>query len=195
MKNCSGVIFEGNTDEHADGRERKRWTAKCKAAMVMEIIQGKTTVADASRSFDLPHSEIDEWVHEAKKGIDNALRSKPLDIKELHKGDLLICRRRIWLSDVRVSFLKGGLPSWQRVRELILGLKQGLTAVRSPWSSCASVLGLPEARSNIEHEGPAQAASGVLRPIKTMIEEPPSFLTIGRWRICWTSQEHGATVF
>ena len=40
----------------------KRWTAKRKAALVMEIIQGKTTVAEASRSFDLPPSEIEEWV-------------------------------------------------------------------------------------------------------------------------------------
>lgn len=31
----------------------KRWTAKRKTAQVIEIIQGKTTVAEASRSFDL----------------------------------------------------------------------------------------------------------------------------------------------
>ena len=29
----------------------KRWTARRKAALVLEIIQGKTTVAEASRSF------------------------------------------------------------------------------------------------------------------------------------------------
>ena len=34
----------------------KRWMTKRKAALVMEIIQGKTTVAEASRSFDLPPS-------------------------------------------------------------------------------------------------------------------------------------------
>jgi transposase-like protein len=45
----------------------KRWTAKRKAVLVMEIIQGKTTVAEASRSFDLPPSEIEEWVDEAKE--------------------------------------------------------------------------------------------------------------------------------
>ena len=31
----------------------KRWTAKRKTALVVEIIQGKTTMAEASRSFDL----------------------------------------------------------------------------------------------------------------------------------------------
>ena len=38
----------------------KRWTAKRKAALVIEIIQGKTTVAEASRSLDLSPSEIEE---------------------------------------------------------------------------------------------------------------------------------------
>ena len=42
--------------------EIKRWAAKRKAALVLEIIQGKTTAAQAARSFDLPPSEIEEWV-------------------------------------------------------------------------------------------------------------------------------------
>jgi transposase-like protein len=50
----------------------KRWTARRKAALVLEIIQGKTTVAEASPSFDLPPSEIEEWVDEGKRGMENA---------------------------------------------------------------------------------------------------------------------------
>jgi transposase-like protein len=57
----------------------KRWTARRKAALVLEIIQGKTTVAEASRSFDVPPSEIEEWVEDGKRGRENALRAKPLD--------------------------------------------------------------------------------------------------------------------
>ena len=34
--------------------EIKRWAAKRKAALVLEIIQGKTTAGQAARSFDLP---------------------------------------------------------------------------------------------------------------------------------------------
>lgn len=37
----------------------KRWTAKHKSALVLEIIQGKTTVAEASRAYDLAPSEIE----------------------------------------------------------------------------------------------------------------------------------------
>ncbi len=66
----------------------KRWTAKRKAALVMEIIQGKSTVAEASRAFDLTPSEIETWVDEAKRGMENALRAKPMDIREQYEKQL-----------------------------------------------------------------------------------------------------------
>ncbi len=37
----------------------KRWTARRKSALVLEIIQGKTTVSEASRKYDLAPSEIE----------------------------------------------------------------------------------------------------------------------------------------
>lgn len=61
--------------------EFKRWTAKRKAALVTDIIQGKTSVAEASRAFAIPPSEIEEWVEEGRRGLgENALRAKPLDV-------------------------------------------------------------------------------------------------------------------
>lgn len=66
----------------------KRWTAKRKAALVLEVIQGKTTVAEASRAFDLSPSEIEEWVEEGKRGMENALRTKPLEVREEYERQL-----------------------------------------------------------------------------------------------------------
>ena len=60
----------------------KRWTAKRKSALVLDIIQGKATVAEASRQFDLPPAEIEDWVAQAKAGMENALRAKPEDVRE-----------------------------------------------------------------------------------------------------------------
>ena len=62
--------------------EIKRWTAKRKSALVLDIIQGKTTVAEASRAYDLSPSEIENWLGDAKRGMENALRAKPEDIRE-----------------------------------------------------------------------------------------------------------------
>ena len=38
----------------------KRWTAKKKTALVLDIIQGKTTVSEASRAYDLNPSEVEQ---------------------------------------------------------------------------------------------------------------------------------------
>jgi len=53
--------------------EIKRWTARRKSVLVLEIIQGKITVAEASRQFDIPPSEIENWVEDGKRGMENAL--------------------------------------------------------------------------------------------------------------------------
>ena len=66
----------------------KRWTAKRKTALVIEIIQRKTTVAEASRSLDLTPSEIEGWVEDAKRGMENSLRANPLDIREQYETQL-----------------------------------------------------------------------------------------------------------
>lgn len=66
----------------------KRWTAKRKTALVIEIIQGKTTVSEASRSFDLNPSEIESWVDDAKRGMENSLRANPLDIHAQYEKQL-----------------------------------------------------------------------------------------------------------
>ena len=63
----------------------KRWTAKRKSALVIEIIQGKTTVAEASRAYDLSRSEIEGWVEDARKGMENALKTNPLDVRQQYE--------------------------------------------------------------------------------------------------------------
>src|SRR3546814_7341044 len=68
--------------------EVKRWTAKRKSALVLDIIQGKTTVAEASRSYDLAPSEIENWLDDAKRGMENALRAKPEDIREIGRANV-----------------------------------------------------------------------------------------------------------
>ncbi len=66
----------------------KRWTAKRKTALVLDIIQGKTTVSEASRTYDLSPSEVEQWVDDGKKGMENALRTKPLEVKEQYERQL-----------------------------------------------------------------------------------------------------------
>lgn len=62
--------------------------AKRKTALVLGIIQDKTTVSEASRAYDLNPSEVEQWVDEDKRGMENALRSRSLEIKEHYERQL-----------------------------------------------------------------------------------------------------------
>jgi transposase-like protein len=89
VNSCSGVTFDrGDTMSAVMEEEIKRWTARRKSALVLEIIQGKTTVAEASRAFDITPSEIETWVEEGKRGLENALRAKPEDVREQYERQL-----------------------------------------------------------------------------------------------------------
>ena len=89
LKTCSGVTFpEGDTDERNDGRRDQALDRRRKSALVLEIIQGKTTVAAASRQFDLTPAEIESWVEDGKRGMENALRAKPEDVREQYERQL-----------------------------------------------------------------------------------------------------------
>jgi transposase-like protein len=68
--------------------EIKRWTARRKSTLVLDIIQGKTTVSESSRQFDLLPSEIESWIDQAKSGMENALKAKPEDVREQYESQL-----------------------------------------------------------------------------------------------------------
>jgi transposase-like protein len=68
--------------------EVKRWTSKRKSALVIQILKGQTTISEASRQHDLPPSEIQSWVYDAERGMENALRAKPRDIRDQYEQKL-----------------------------------------------------------------------------------------------------------
>jgi transposase-like protein len=68
--------------------ELNRRTVRRKLALVLDIIQGKTTVSESVRQFDLPPSEIESWIDQAKSGMENALKAKPEDIREQYESQL-----------------------------------------------------------------------------------------------------------
>ncbi len=83
MSGKESLAMSGKLDE-----EIKRWTVRRKSVLVMDIIQGKTTIREASQAFDLPASEIEHWVAEGKRGLENALRVNPLDVKEQYERQI-----------------------------------------------------------------------------------------------------------
>lgn len=103
----SGVLME---------EEIKRWTARRKSALVLDIIQGKTTVSEASRQFDLPPSEIENWVDDGKRGMENALRAKPEDVREQYERQLKDLQEAYGEAMLEIRARKSWHPCWARTR-------------------------------------------------------------------------------
>ena len=57
----------------------ERWTAKRRVALVVRILKGETSVAEAARQHGLTVAELEEWREKFLLGAENALRSRPKD--------------------------------------------------------------------------------------------------------------------
>lgn len=108
----------------------KRWTVTRKTALVVEIIQGKTTVAEASRAFDISPSEIEGWVDDAKRGMENALRANPLEIREQYEKQLKDLQEAYGEAMLELRARKKLAALMERGRQLIRTLHEGLLADR-----------------------------------------------------------------
>jgi transposase-like protein len=57
----------------------KRWTAKRQVALVLEILRGDMSVAEAARKHSLTVADVECWRERFLAGAENALRSRPAD--------------------------------------------------------------------------------------------------------------------
>ena len=69
-------------EPEADADSPQRWTAKRKAALVIDILQGKTTAAEAARQHALTLAEIEQWKDDFITHGTEALRSHPRDLTQ-----------------------------------------------------------------------------------------------------------------
>ena len=67
----------GDTEERQE--DVQRWTAKRRATLILEILKGNTTIAEAARTHGLTVAEVERWKERFLAGAENALRSHPRD--------------------------------------------------------------------------------------------------------------------
>jgi len=70
----------GETEDRQE--DVQRWTAKRRAALVLEILKGKTTIAEAARTHGLTVAEVERWKERFLSWAENALRSCPRNEEE-----------------------------------------------------------------------------------------------------------------
>ncbi|MEM7173633.1 MAG: transposase [Pseudomonadota bacterium] len=88
------------------GTEIKRWTAKRKVQVVLDILKGKTTVTEVSRQHDLTPAEVENWVEEGVGNMENGFRSKPRDVREMYERKLDQAHAALGESQLEIKALK-----------------------------------------------------------------------------------------
>ena len=73
----------------------KRWTTKRRSALVLQILRGETTAAEAARKHGLTVAEVEDWKERFLSGAENALRSKPLDEEALKDAEIKRLKQKV----------------------------------------------------------------------------------------------------
>jgi len=90
----------------------KRWTAKRKSALVIEIIQGQPTVTEASRGYDLSPSEIEGRVDDAHRAwIMRCGQTRSIFARN-SKSSFVTCRRPTARPRWNFAREESWRPSW-----------------------------------------------------------------------------------
>jgi transposase-like protein len=81
-------------DEQQSG-EVQRWTAKRRAALVISVLRGETTAAEAARRHGLKVAEVEEWRERFLLGAENALRTRPKEEDALREEEVNRLKRKV----------------------------------------------------------------------------------------------------
>jgi transposase-like protein len=80
-------------EQHSE--EVQRWTAKRRAALVLSLLKGETTAADAARRHGLKVAEVEEWRERFLLGAENALRARPKEEDGLREEEVNRLKRKV----------------------------------------------------------------------------------------------------
>src|SRR3712207_8218414 len=99
---------------------QKRWTAKRRSGLVLEILRGEISIAEAARRHGLTVAEVEEWRERFLAGAENALRSRPLDDAAQQERETKRLKQKVGELVMEVDILKEaikGHPSLRQIRD------------------------------------------------------------------------------
>jgi transposase-like protein len=73
----------------------QRWTAKRRAALVVSILKGETSGAEAARKHGLTVADVEDWQQRFLLGAENALRSRPKDEEALKEEQIKKLKQKV----------------------------------------------------------------------------------------------------
>lgn len=102
-------------DASADPIER--WTAKRRATLVVSILKGETSVAEAARRHGLTVAEVEDWRDRFLVGAENALRSRPKDEDALKDEQIKKLKQKIGDLVLETDVLREALKPYPLARK------------------------------------------------------------------------------
>jgi len=81
--------------EEQRSEEVQRWTAKRRATLVISLLKGETTAAEAARRHGLKVAEVEDWRDRFLLGAENALRARPREDEALREEELNRYKRKL----------------------------------------------------------------------------------------------------
>jgi transposase-like protein len=97
----------------------KRWTAKRRTALVLEILRGDTSVAEAARTHALTVAEIEDWKQRFLSGAENALRSRPLNDEAQKDRDIKRLQQKVGELVMDLDIVKEAINGHPSLRQML----------------------------------------------------------------------------
>jgi transposase-like protein len=101
-------------DEHL-----KRWTARRRVVLVLEILRGDTSVAEAARKHGLTVAELEEWRERFLSGAENALRSRPADEDGQKEREIKRLKQKVGELVMDLDILKEASKGHPSLRQML----------------------------------------------------------------------------
>jgi transposase-like protein len=97
----------------------KRWTAKRRTALVLEILRGDTSVAEAARRHGVTIADIEAWRERFLSGAENALRSRPLNEDAQKDQEIKRLKQKVGELVMDLDILKAAIQGNPSVRQML----------------------------------------------------------------------------
>jgi len=147
--------------------EVQRWTAKRKTAVVLSIVKGETSAAEAARKHGLTIAEIERWKEQFFAAGENALRARPRDEEAAKDEQIERLKRKVGELVPGIDILGGGELSMttQSCRSVTIQRCRSRTATSPPLQAFSCSVPPPlswSRRPRSRHEGPLMVSTSAL---------------------------------
>lgn len=104
------------SQEHEEPIER--WTAKRRAALVLKVLKGEASVAEAARQHGLRVAEVEGWHDQFLRAAENGLRRRPKDEEALKNEQIRKLKQKIGDLVVENDVLREALKPYPLAPEM-----------------------------------------------------------------------------